>query len=181
MYCSHVFNNTLRGDWFSNDFRYVSLKLKLCKGSHCAGENDMWNFFKNNPVEVFYKNQFTNTSGSEFLSTHTVRNTYVPLDKSVSKNNLFHIKKGFEKSYNLEANPIYAMGQVRFHTTNPDNETIYTLTLELDNQQLYIHTNHYSLSTFIAEISGYWNFFYVIFYFLTMFISRGIFMNKVLG
>ena len=73
------------------------------------------------------------------------------------------------------------MGEIRSYTKNPDNETIYAFTLELENQKIVISTHHYGLSTFIAEISGYWNCFYLFFYFVTMFLSRAIFMNKVLG
>jgi len=56
--CSDAFNNTLQGDFYSKDFKYVKIALKKCVGGKTAGcqrDRDALRFIRNNKMKIIYK------------------------------------------------------------------------------------------------------------------------------
>ena len=61
MYCSDVFENELKGDFYSSDFQYFEVKIDACiapKYDNCADEEDVWKFFERNDLQFIFKETY---------------------------------------------------------------------------------------------------------------------------
>lgn len=60
--CSGAFNKTIKGDFLSNDFQFIAIRLKMCEGEKCANKSEMWDFFKSDYLSVMYIDTYTDSN-----------------------------------------------------------------------------------------------------------------------
>ena len=71
-----MFNKTIHGDWHSDDYRYVEIKLDKCdavyaakKGITCADPNEITAYLKGKQIRIFYTDTYTDIGDA----TNTVK------------------------------------------------------------------------------------------------------------
>lgn len=161
--CTDAWNQNLTGDYFSKEFQYIEMSLKICQGNKtCKNRTEIEKFFKNHALDIVYKDTYSDHENRTHPQKEFVEDKYwLQLDLNKRQLTDFFIQKAtINSNYwwtkSLKSEQSYRMGRIKEALKDPDLEggEIFKAIVRLEDSELVIDQKTFGFTEFFASLGG---------------------------
>ena len=127
-YCPDWTNLTIQGNWYSPEYKAVSLVVERCRGNNCATEEEFQKWFKKITMQEIIVSSYFDVKEYEEPIKYFLDDYYVSLHYNRSVFSSIHIKKNnlqlhddlFGIFNSMKEDYFYQKGEKNYFTTDID-------------------------------------------------------------
>eukprot|EP00347_Sterkiella_histriomuscorum_P005886 403354899 len=168
-FCPDWQNLTIQGNWYSPEYKVISLFFQRCKGANCATDDELKTWIKNKWVQEIIISSYFDIKDYENPVHYFLDDSYLAIEYGRTTYNTMYFKKDFLQLSdnligffnNVKNDHFYQMSHTKYFTSTDEGGQgagiYFYQDIKLDKEYDVYERQIYSISSLLQDVGGFYN------------------------